>query len=477
MATKLKTASVLIIDDEKTIRRGTSQILSENGYVVESCASGLDGLNEALSGNYDLILLDVKLPDINGMEILKTISQKQPDIFVIMMTGFATVESAVEALKIGAYDYLSKPFSSNELIIAVNKAIEYKTLKADNLALRQQLYQQYDFSKIVGEHPRLKETFAAISKVAPTDTTVLLDGESGTGKELFAGYIHTLSHRASHQFIVADCNTFSGSLLESELFGHVKGAFTGAIQNKSGIFETANGGTLFLDEVANLSLEIQGKLLRVMESHEYKPVGASRIKKTDVRIVCATNRDLKKMVEDGEFRSDLYYRMNVFPIYLPPLRERKSDIPKLVYHFLRLVCKSAGKKVDGFSDDAMEMLVNHDWPGNIRQLKNVVERLVIMSDQSVVNYNCMFNHFETGRRSGKDSVPNTLMELKSFKRDLLIKEYDKVEKAFLQKALAAEKGNISRASRRVGMQRPNFSTLLKKYHLSVTANKNTPPKP
>ena len=466
----MKTSSVLIIDDEQAIRSGISEILSDAGYSVESCATGRDGLSQALNGNYDLILLDIKLPDIDGMEILKTIRQKQSDTYVIIMTGFATVENAVEALKIGAYDYLSKPFSRDELIIAVDKAIEHKTLKADNQTLRQQLYQQYDFSKIVGEHPRLKETFAAISKVAPTDTTVLLDGESGTGKELFAGYIHTLSKRASRQFVVVDCNTFSDNLLESELFGHVKGAFTGAIQSKAGIFETANGGTLFLDEIANLSLEIQGKLLRVMENHEYRPVGATQIKKTDIRIVSATNRDLKKMAENGEFRPDLYYRMNVFPIYLPPLRERKSDIPKLAYHFLHLACKSTGKKIDGFSDDAMEMLVNHNWPGNIRQLKNVVERLVIMSDQVVVNYNCMQSHFEIDRRSGTDSVPNNLTELKTFKRELLTKEYDKVEKAFLQKALAAENGNISRASHRVSMQRSNFSTLLKKHHLSPAAN-------
>ncbi len=444
--------------------------LGEVGYLVESCATGQDGLKQALNGNFDLILLDIKLPDIDGMEILKTIHRNQLDTYVIIMTGFATVQNAVEALKLGAYDYLSKPFSSDELIIAVNKAIEHKTLKADNLTLRQQLYQQYDFNKIVGEHPRLKEVFALVSKVAPTDSTVLLDGESGTGKEIIAGYIHTLSKRASRQFIITDCNTFSDNLLESELFGHVKGAFTGAIQNKPGIFETANGGTLFLDEIANLSLEIQGKLLRVLENHEYKPVGGSQVKKSNVRIIAATNRDLKTMVENGEFREDLFYRMNVFPIFLPPLRERKSDIPKLAYHFLRLACKSMGKKVDGFSDDAMEMMVNQDWPGNIRQLKNVVERLVIMSDQEMVNYSCLQNHFEISRCPEKDSVPNTLTELKSFKRELLTKEYDKVENAFLQKALAAENGNISRASRRVGMQRSNFSTLMKKHHHHPTTS-------
>ena len=465
----MKSTAILVIDDEDAIRSGIRLSLSGEGWSVDTSATGTDGLNQALAGQYDVILLDIKLPDISGMEILKTIRLKQPDSYVIMMTGFATVQNAVEALKLGAYDYIAKPFSSDDLLLAVKKVLENKHLKEDNLSLRKQLYQRYDFNKIVGEHPRIKAVFEAIKRVAPTDTTVLLDGESGTGKELFAGSIHAHSLRASRQFIVADCSTFSANLLESELFGHVKGAFTGAVQSKAGIFEVADGGTLFLDEVANLSLEIQGKLLRVLETQEYKPVGASRVKKSDVRIIAATNRDLKAMVEEKTFRQDLFYRMNVFPIFLPPLRERKEDIPRLAYYFLRFFCRKAGKKIDGFSDEALKQMVNHAWPGNVRQLKNVVERLVIMTDQTVVDYSSFLNHFEIQRNQEKDLVPHTLEELKSVKRHLLEDQFGRIEKAFLQKALDDENGNITRASKRVGMQRSNFSALMKKHNISAVA--------
>jgi len=458
---------ILIIDDEPAIRNGARLSLSEAGWAADTSTTGTDGLNQAIAGAYDVILLDIKLPDINGMEILKTLRIKQPDAYVIMMTGFATVQNAVEALKLGAYDYIAKPFSSDELILAVKKALENKHLKEDNLSLRKQLYQRYDFNQIVGEHPRIQAVFDAIKRVAPTDSTVLLDGESGTGKELFAGSIHAHSRRASSQFIVTDCSTFSANLLESELFGHVKGAFTGAVQNKAGIFEAADGGTLFLDEVANLSLEVQGKLLRVMETHEYKPVGASRVNKSDVRIIAATNRNLKTMVEEKTFRQDLFYRMNVFPIFLPPLRERKEDIPKLTYHFLRFFCRKTGKKIDGFSDEALDQMINYKWPGNVRQLKNMVERLVIMTDRTVVDYGSLLNHFELQRNQQKDAVPETLEELKSVKRHMMKNQLGLIEKAFLQKALDAEDGNITRAAKRVGMQRSNFSALMKKHNISA----------
>ncbi|MDA3895952.1 MAG: sigma-54 dependent transcriptional regulator [Desulfobacteraceae bacterium] len=462
----MKSPAILIIDDESAIRSGVRLSLVDEGWSVDTSATGTDGLNQALTGAYDVILLDIKLPDISGMEILKTLRLQQPDVYVIMMTGFATVPNAVKALKIGAYNYIAKPFSSDEIILAVKKALENKHLKEDNLSLRKQLYQRYDFNQIVGEHPLIKNVFEAIKRVAPTDSTVLLDGESGTGKELFAGSIHAHSLRASRQFIVADCSTFSASLLESELFGHVKGAFTGAVQNKAGIFEAADGGTLFLDEVANLNMEIQGKLLRVMETLEYKPVGASHTRKSDVRIIAATNQNLKTLVKEGTFRQDLFYRMNVFPIFLPPLRERKEDIPRLVYHFLRFFCRKTGKTIDGFSDEALDKMLDYSWPGNVRQLKNVVERLVIMTDQTVVDSGSLLNHFENHRNQGKDSVPSTLEELKSVKRHLLEKQFARIEKSFLQKALDAENGNITRASERVGMQRSNFSALMKKHNIS-----------
>jgi two-component system NtrC family response regulator len=268
-----------------------------------------------------------------------------------------------------------------------------------------------------------------------------------------------------------DCSTFSSSLLESELFGHVRGAFTGAIRDKAGIFEAANRGSLFLDEVGNLDMEIQAKLLRAMETHEFKPVGASHLKKSDVRIIAATNRDLKAMAFDRTFREDLYYRLNVFPIFLPPLRERKDDIPRLAYYFLKLYCRQIGRRVDGFSDEALEMLVNHNWPGNIRELKNVVERLVILADDRILDYQSLWDHWETNQNRIQDVIPATLEELKAVKQHLLDKQFGQIEKAFLQKALSAENGNITRAAKRTGMQRSNFSTLMKKHHISATPPK------
>jgi transcriptional regulator with GAF, ATPase, and Fis domain len=271
-----------------------------------------------------------------------------------------------------------------------------------------------------------------------------------------------------------DCSTLSPSLLESELFGHVKGAFTGAIREKEGIFEVANGGTLFMDDVTNLSVEIQGKLLRVLEAGEYKPVGASHFKKTDVRIVAATNQDLKSMMEEGRFREDLFYRLNVFPIYIPPLRERKEDIPKLAYHFLRLFCRKTSKRIEGFSDEAMETLINYDWPGNVRQLKNAVERMVIMAEDTTLDLLHFLDHLQAKRRWKDDLIPETLKELKAAKSRLLEEVFGPIQKAFLIKALKATQGNVTRAAEKVGMKRPNFCALLNKYRISPDQLKKRP---
>ncbi|MBW2705225.1 MAG: sigma-54-dependent Fis family transcriptional regulator, partial [Deltaproteobacteria bacterium] len=411
----------------------------------------------------------MKLPDMNGMEILRHVKNEKPGIYIIVMTGYSSVENAVDAMKIGAFDYIAKPFTDDELLISVQRAVETKRLKEENLALRHQLSERYDFSNILGENPKILKIFDAIRKVAPTDSTVLLSGESGTGKELFARAIHAHSKRAARPFIAVDCSTFSSSLLESELFGHVKGAFTGAVKDKAGIFEVASHGSLFLDEVANLNVDIQAKLLRATETQEYKPVGASRLKKSDVRIIAATNRDLKIMVDEGNFREDLFYRLNVFPIFIPPLRERRDDIPRLLYHFLKLYRHQIGKRVDGFSDDSLEMLINFDWPGNVRQLKNVVERLVIMADHRVLDYPHLSDYLGLERNRTKDVIPETLEELRAVKRHLLEDQFGQIEKNFLQKALSVAEGNIAQAARQVGMQRSNFSVLLKKHGLSANS--------
>jgi DNA-binding NtrC family response regulator len=463
----MQSRHILVIDDEPVICEGCRLALSDK-YPVDICHSGQEGLDTLLKGRYDLALLDMKLPDMDGMEVLHIVRQDKPGVYVIVMTGYSTVNNAVQAMKLGAFDYLAKPFTDDELIMAVEKAIENKRLKEENLALRKQLFEQFDFSNIIGEDPLISKVFDEIRKVAPTDSTVLLQGESGTGKELFARAIHAHSRRAARHFVALDCSCLAPSVLESELFGHVKGAFTGAVQYKTGIFEVADEGTLFLDEIANLTLEVQGKLLRVMDTHEYKPVGASHVKKTDVRIIAATNRDLKTMVAEDEFREDLFYRLNVLPVYLPPLRERKDDIPRLAYHFLRFFCRKIGKKIEGFSDDALKTLVNQRWPGNVRQLKNVIERLVIMADQQLLDRSHLLEHLHPRRSNGdNNAIPETIEELKAVKKHLIDVRYGELEKAFLVKALQACDGNITHAAAKVGIQRPNFHTLMRKHNISV----------
>ena len=459
-------ANILIIDDEPAIGRGCKMICKDLGHKPTWCETANKGRNCLQEEEYDLVLLDIRLPDCNGIDLLAEIHTEYPELHVIMMTGFSTVQQTVKAMKKGAFDYLAKPFSDEDLTQAVTRALENAQLRRKNMHLRKQLFQRFEFNNIVGDSPAILPVFGAIKKVAPTDTTVLITGESGTGKELFAGAIHARSERAEQPFIAIDCSAFSASLLESELFGHTKGAFTGADKDKQGIFEAANGSTLFLDEVANLDLNIQAKLLRVLEYGQYKPVGGSSIKKTDIRIIAATNQDLEDKTFDGTFRTDLYYRLNVFPILLPPLRQRREDIPKLAYHFLKQFCRKNKKPLDGFTDGALETLINYHWPGNVRQLKNVVERLVIMVDEQLVNRSSLHSHLDCRSHDTEDTLPTTLAELKAYKQHLLDIQYNPVEKALLQKSLDAADGNISQAAKRVGMQRSNFSTMMKKHNIS-----------
>ena len=457
---------ILVIDDEKAIRQGCKMSLGEKGHLVEAVKTGRQGLDMVASGEYDLTLLDMRLPDLDGMEILRQVMSSRPEEYIIVMTGYSTVQNAVEAMKLGAFDYLTKPFTDDELVLAVDKALEKKLLVEENKYLRRELLNRYSFSNIVGESQPMLDVFEQIEKVAPTESTVLIVGESGTGKELVAGAIHAHGRRAAKQFVAVDCSTLSPGLLESELFGHVKGAFTGAVTEKQGIFDVAQAGTLFLDDIVNLSLETQAKLLRVLEAGEFKPVGGARFKKTNVRIIAATNKDLKIEVKEGGFREDLYYRFSVFPIHLPPLRKRKQDIPRLAYHFLRMLCRKTGKKIEGLSDEALELLVNHPWPGNVRQLKNVIERLVIMADGNSLDLETIVHHLNPQGRMGENTVPHSLAELKAAKQTILEQQFEPIQKTFLIQALKDAQGNISLAAKKTGMQRSNFSALLKKHGIS-----------
>ena len=470
----MNSKNVLVIDDEPVVGAGCRMVLMKEGHEVHICETGREGLIAALKDQYDIVILDLKLPDIDGMEILGTIMREKPQTSVIIITGYSTVQNAIQAMKLGAFDYLAKPFSDDELVLSVERAIEKKHLVEQNLSLRRQLSDTFGFSNIIGKNRRMMDLLEKIRKVAPTDCSVLINGENGTGKELVARAIHVASQQRGGKFVGIDCSTLSPSLLESELFGHVKGAFTGASRDKPGIFELAGDGTLFLDDIANLSQDIQGKLLRVLETREFKPVGGTSFKKVDARLISATNCDLQEMVEKGSFRQDLYYRLSVFPIFLPPLRERKDDIPLLANHYLTQFCDKTGKRIEGFTKEAMEALVSYEWPGNVRQLRNFVEHLVIMADRHTLDVLDLLENLNIKGFWREDTVPNTRQELLEVKKRILEQTFGQFEKLFLIRALDQCNWNITLAASKVGMKRPNFSALMKQYKISRNPDRRDP---
>jgi two-component system response regulator HydG len=372
-------AHILVIDDDKAMRDACFQILSRQGYRVELAASAKQGLILLERLSFDTILLDLVMPDIDGLETLKKIKALDPEIEVIIITGYGTIQSAVESIKAGAFHFLSKPFVPDDLRNLVSRALEKRRLDLENLYLRQELKSKDERNVLVYESDAMSRIMDMIARVAPTGSTVLITGESGTGKGLVARKIHQLSQRSRRPFITVDCGTLVETLFESELFGHVKGSFTGADANKVGKFELAQNGTLFFDEISNIGLEVQAKLLRAVEERKISKVGSHRVITVDVRIIAATNKDLAKSIKDGSFREDLFYRLNVVLIQMPPLRERKSDIPLLVQYFLEKYNARLRKDIRGISPGALDLMVRHDWPGNVRELENTVERLVVLS--------------------------------------------------------------------------------------------------
>ena len=372
-------AHILVIDDDKAMRDACFQILSRQGYRVELAASAKQGLTLLERLSFDTILLDLVMPDMDGLEALKKIRALDPDVEVIIITGYGTIQSAVESIKAGAFHFLSKPFVPDDLRNLVSRALGKRRLDLENLYLRQELKTKDERNVLVYESESMIRIMDMIARVAPTDSTVLITGESGTGKGLVARKLHQLSQRSRRPFITVDCGTLVETLFESELFGHVKGSFTGADANKIGKFELAQNGTLFFDEISNIGLEVQAKLLRAVEERKISKVGSHRVITVDVRIIAATNKDLTKAIKDGTFREDLFYRLNVVLIQMPPLRERKSDIPLLVQHFLEKYNTRLRKEMHGISPDALDLLVRHDWPGNVRELENTMERLLVLS--------------------------------------------------------------------------------------------------
>jgi len=372
-------AHILVIDDDKAMRDACFQILSRQGYRVEMAASAKQGLSLLERLSFDTILLDLVMPDMDGLETLKKIRALDPDVEVIIITGYGTIQAAVESIKAGAFHFLSKPFVPDDLRNLVSRALGKRRLDLENLYLRQELKIKDDHNTMVYESESMIRIMDMIARVAPTDSTVLITGESGTGKGLVARKIHQLSQRSRRPFITVDCGTLVETLFESELFGHMKGSFTGADANKIGKFELAQNGTLFFDEISNIGLEVQAKLLRAVEERKISKVGSHRVITVDVRIIAATNKDLTKAIKDGTFREDLFYRLNVVLIQMPPLRERKSDIPLLVQHFLEKYNARLRRDMHGISPDALALMVRHDWPGNVRELENTMERLVVLS--------------------------------------------------------------------------------------------------
>ena len=414
-----------------------------------------------------MVILDIMMPNIDGLEVLRRVKETHPNVDVIMITGLSQIDTAVQAMKLGAFDYISKPFEPDELKLVVYRALERRRLLQENFTLRARSSSKYRFENIIGLSPQMQAVYRLIAQCAPTSSTVLITGESGTGKELIARAIHYNSLRKDKPFVAVDCNALSENLLESELFGHVKGAFTSAVVNKKGMFEVAGSGTLFLDEIGNISMSIQAKLLRVLQEREFRAVGDTRTQTANFRLVTATNKDLKAMVAAGTFRDDLYYRVNIFPVHAPALRERKGDIPALAYHFLKVFGAELGKKITDISEGALSTLTNYGWPGNVRELENVVYRAAILTGDNVIRQAHLVAIIDPSQPAADLAVPRTGDELKRVKKAAREKSVEEIEKQFVLEALRRNDWNVTKSAEETGMQRPNFQALMKKYTIRV----------
>lgn len=443
----------LIIDDEEAILDSCSQVLKREGHTVKTAKNGDEGLKTFKKEIFHLVLLDLKMPGMSGMEVLKRIKEENPETPVIIITGYASLESAVEAMKMGAFDYIDKPFSPKELRVITKEALKSREIFLENLYLRQELAAKTEFDMVVGKSRAMEDVLDIVKRVSPSESTVLITGESGTGKEVLAHEIHKHSRRHGRPFVVVDCGSLVETLFESELFGHVKGSFTGAYETKHGRFEVANGGTIFLDEISNISLNIQAKLLRVIQEREVTRVGSSKLIKVDVRIIAATSENLAEAVKEGTFREDLFYRLSVVPIHLPALRERKEDIPLLVEHFLQKYNKRAKRNIKKVSPQVKKALVEYDWPGNIRELENTIERAVVLSLGDSLEIETLIYH----------GISSSSRYLKTIGAET--KTLENVEKEHIQNVLRAQKGNKSKTSEILGIDRKTLLAKIKKYGL------------
>ena len=439
---------ILVIDDEQNIRKMLTRVLSPEGFMVKEANNGLEALKRLQEENYSLVLLDLKMPGLNGIETLKEIRQNDLNLPVIMMSAYGSIPEAVEAMKLGALDYLIKPFDIEELKIIIKRAIKQYELEVENIYYREEEEKRFNFDEIIGKSSSINKVLEMVKSVASTPATVLITGENGTGKELIARAIHKNSLRKNSPFVVVNCVAFSPNLLESELFGHEKGSFTGAIAKRIGRFEMANGGTIFLDEIGEMDLTIQTKLLRVLQEREFERVGSSRTIKVDVRILSATNKDLKKEIEERRFREDLFYRLNVFSVDVPPLRERKEDMPLIVEHLTGKYNKILNKKVKKVSAKAMELLLDYNYPGNIRELENIIERSMIMAKDEIINEK-YFNFIS------KEEYIEKKGTLKETEKELIIKY------------LIQNKGNRTKTAEILGISRRSLQNKIKEFQINL----------
>jgi DNA-binding NtrC family response regulator len=449
----MKKSVILLIDDDDSLRRVMEFSLTEAGHTVQTAANGEDGLWLFEKGTFDAVITDITMPGMSGMEVLAKVLQRVPTIPVIVITAYGTIESAVEAMKQGAFDYITKPFNRDELRLTLEKAVKMRRLEKENVELRAEVTDRYSFDSIVGSSEKMKEVLDLAGRVAASDASLLITGESGTGKELLAKGVHFNSSRANGPFVAVNCAAIPEALIESELFGHVKGSFTGAVRDKEGKFELADGGTLFLDEIGDLRIDLQAKILRALQEREVDRVGGNKPVTVDVRVVAATNKDIERAVKEGTFREDLYYRLNVITLFIPPLRERKEDIPLLTGHFLKKFNPEADVRMDA---SALSVLTAYGWPGNVRELENVIERASVLKRGSLIT---------------REELPDKLKKANTGVEDLILNipeqgiSLEELEKKLIIKALEKRKGNQTRAAEFLGITRPTLIYRMEKFKL------------
>ena len=443
---------IMVVDDEESIRLMLRRVLSSSQYEVHEAANGIEALNSIKKEEYSAILLDLRMPHMNGLQVIEKMKEMDIKTPIIMMSAYGTVPEAVEAMKLGAMDYLVKPFDIDELKMTLERIIQQDEIKNENQYFREEEERRFNFKEIVGQSSAMKNVLDMVKKVAPLPTTVMITGESGTGKELIARALHMNSPRREKPFVVANCVAFSPGILESELFGHEKGAFTGANSRRIGRFEVAHGGTVFLDEIGEVNIATQAKLLRVVQEKEFERVGSSASIKVEVRLIAATNKDLEKEIKEGRFREDLFYRLNVFHIDIPPLRERKEDIPRLIEHFIKKYNQILNKRISAISSEGLSLLIDYSFPGNVRELENIIERAMIMCDSDIIEKELLF-FLE------QKNVSPRLGTLKEMEREMI------------KKGLIAHKGNRTKTAQHLGISRRNLILKLKEYKIDIKPEK------